>query len=223
MGTKPHERTTARRLARTLRMALAALLCILSSRAGADGNTQGWLEIDREDGITLARRDAPGRNLPDFRGVTIIAADVARIVDELKKVDAHDEWMYRCAESRILKRYSEEHALIYNRTDVPWPIWDRDVILDTWFEWSADRHDVMLHFKNVSSDLMPVPERVVRIPHLEGAYHLRQLAKGRTRVVYQVSADIGGSVPAWIGARVARDMPYQTLFHLRKRIEDAER
>jgi hypothetical protein len=193
------------------------------ANAGADGATAGWVEIGRTSGITLARRDVSEGNLPDFRGTTTIAADLARVVDELKKVEAHDEWMYRCAESRILKRYSEDHALIYNLTDVPWPIWDRDVILDTWFEWSADGRDVTLRFKDVSSYVMPVPERVVRIPHLEGSYHLQQLGPGRTRVVYQVSADIGGSVPAWVGARVARDMPYQTLFHLRRRIEHPRR
>jgi hypothetical protein len=53
---------------------------------------------------------------------------------------------------------------------------------------------------------------------VEGFYRMWQLDRARTKVVYQVEADVGGSVPRWMAERVARDMPYETLSRLRQRV-----
>jgi hypothetical protein len=48
---------------------------------------------------------------------------------------------------------------------------------------------------------------------------MTKLSPDKTRVVYQVEVDIGGSVPTFVAKRVARDMPYETLSRLRERVK----
>ncbi|MFT3925276.1 MAG: START domain-containing protein [Myxococcales bacterium] len=195
-----------------------ALFCIalFASPLRGESSTASWTYVLDDDGIKVWRRDTPGQGLPGFRGEVVIAAPASVIVDELKKIEGHTEWMHRCAAAEAVKRFDGDHVIVYNRTDAPWPVWDRDVILDTRFEHAADG-GITLSFRNDNPKLRPLPERVVRMPRLEGFYKIRQLEPARTRVVYQVDADIGGSVPKWMAERVVRDMPHETLSRLRAR------
>jgi hypothetical protein len=197
---------------------VAVVLTCLGSPSRSEPPRGEWTEVDQEDGIKVWRLEVPGRDLPGFRGETVIAGPVSAIVAQLKRVDRHTEWMHRCSASETLKRYSDDRVVIYNRTDIPWPVWDRDVILDTLFTYAAQGRLVTLTFKNDDPALRPLPDHVVRMPRLEGFYRMWQLDPARTKVVYQVEADVGGSVPRWMAERVARDMPYETLSRLRQRV-----
>jgi hypothetical protein len=100
-------------------------------------------------------------------------------------------------------------------------VWDRDVVLDVELDYNADRSALTIRFRNLDDKLRPAPERVVRMPRLVGFYKLVQLSPHRTKVLYQVEADIGGSIPEWLAREVARDLPYYTLLSLRERVEYA--
>jgi hypothetical protein len=198
---------------------LVMALCTLAASSVLGSSPQGtWTQVDDDDGIKVWRLDVPGQDLPGFRGEAIIPRSIPDIVAELKQVEHHTEWMHRCSASETIERFNDEHVVIYNRVDVPWPVWDRDVILDTQFNAQSGGRLVILTFKNHDPKLRPVPDRVVRMPRLEGFYRMWELAPKKTKVVYQVEADVGGAVPKWMAARVARDMPYETLFALRKRV-----
>lgn len=199
--------------------ALLALLSLLTLPLAAQAPEGSWKQVDDDDGIKVWELVIPGRELPGFRGETIIPGPAELIVEELRKVDQHTQWMHRCAASSVIRRVDENRTIIYNRTETPWPVWDRDAILDTQFTRSADGTQITLTFKNTDPKLRPLPESVIRMPRLVGSYRLTKLAADKTRVVYQVEVDIGGSVPTFIAKRVARDMPYETLSRLRERVK----
>ena len=128
------------------------------------------------------------------------------------------KWMYRCMESALLDRSDERSAVLYHRTDAPWPVWDRDVVLSTSYAFNSDRTQVELNFHETTSPAKPEVEGVVRMPRLTGSYRLHEYEAGKTRVIYQVDADIGGSIPRWLSTLAARDLPVRTLVGLRERV-----
>lgn len=198
---------------------LLVWLSLVSFGALAYAETGGsWKQIDDDEGIKIWKLQIPGVEVPGFRGQTIMTASAQRIAEELNHVEWHTEWMYRCSESVVVKRFDEHKALIYNRLDTPWPVWDRDTIVDTAFVTSADHKLTTLTFKNTDSTLRPVPDGVIRMPRLEGSYRMEELTPSTTKVTYTVEVDIGGSVPDWMAEMVARDIPYKTLFKLRNRV-----
>jgi hypothetical protein len=204
----------------TRSFSLATLLWLLVLPLAAQTPAGTWEQVDDDDGIKVWQLVIPGRELPGFRGETVIPGPAELIVEELKKVDQHTQWMHRCTASNVIRNIDEDRVIIYNRTDTPWPVWDRDAILDTQFTRSADKKEITLTFKNTDPSLRPVPESVIRMPRLVGSYRMTKLADDKTRVVYQVEVDIGGSVPTFIAKRVARDMPYETLSRLRERVKN---
>jgi hypothetical protein len=127
--------------------------------------------------------------------------------------------MYNCDASRVVKAYSETHHILYNRINAPWPVRDRDVLLDVMYRYTPQRTAVTFRFRTTDDFTLPVPERVIRIPRLEGFYRLWQERPGHTNVLYQVEVDIGGNVPDRQARRYARNLPFETLDRLREKVE----
>jgi hypothetical protein len=199
---------------------LVAILTVLSG-VGAEASgerDESWELVDEDDGIRVWKRDIPGQELPGFRGETVMDAPVERIGHELEDYSHHTEWMDSCVASYLVKDLGNQHVIDYNRTGAPWPVWDRDVVLDSRWTISADRRLLVITFENTDPSLVPLPERTVRMPRLKGYYRMWQMAPNKTKVVYQVEADPGGSIPTWLAKRVVRDIPFNTLDTLRARV-----
>ena len=197
---------------------LLALTCVIPPAVAAE-DPEKWEFVDKDDGIHVWKHEVPGHDVPDFRGQTFINASIEQILTEMLDWKSHTEWMFACAESTLLKQVEPDHLIMYNRLDVPWPIWDRDVIADIAIERSADKKYLKVAFRNISSDLRSVPKKVVRLPKLIGFYKLWEVEPGKTKIMYQVEAELGGSIPRWIAVRGARDLPHTTLLKLRERVE----
>jgi hypothetical protein len=202
-----------------LRVGLTVLSLLASPLTVFAEPAQDWTQVDDSDGIRVWKREIPGQQLPGFRGEVIMATSVEALVAVLKDYAGHTEWMHRCVASAQLKDLGGGRSIDYNRTDAPWPVWDRDAVVDAQWSETPDRQLVTLSFKNANPGLHPLPKRTVRLPKLVGFYQLWRLGTNRTKVVYQVEADPGGSLPTWLAKSVVRDMPYNTLSALRARTE----
>ncbi|HEY6880198.1 MAG TPA: hypothetical protein VI299_19375, partial [Polyangiales bacterium] len=145
---------------------------------------------------------------------------IDQIMEFLLDTTMHTEWMYKCKESRIVKRFDDTHGILYNRVNAPWPVKDRDVLLDIMYRYTPQRTAVTFRFRDTNEFPMPVPTWVVRMPKLTGFFRLWQETPTRTNVLYQVESDIGGNVPDIAARRYARNLPYVTLERLRELIEE---
>ncbi|HEX5661502.1 MAG TPA: START domain-containing protein [Polyangiales bacterium] len=197
-----------------------AALCLFALSASAIAATDNqWKFIDEDDGIHTWMLEIPGQDLPGFRGQTVINASAKGVLDRMLNWREHTKWMYRCAESTLLEMIDGESAYLYNRTSAPWPVWDRDVVVKSLVEHTPSYSEVKVSFANVDYAKKPPKDDVVRMPKLVGFYKMWQLEPNKTKVLYQVEADIGGSIPKWLAKRAARDLPYTTLLKLRERVE----
>jgi len=207
---------SVRSATRTLLAAIAALL-VLSLAAAAAAQAPGWEEVRRDKGVTVWQKERPDLGMPIFRGRTVIDANVYVLLAILADFDNHCQWMHGCHTAKLLKGYDDFHRVSYNRTDAPWPVDDRDVVLDSRVEVKAARHTVLIRFKSITSALQPEVDGVVRMTKLQGYYKLVALSPTRTTVEYQVDTDPGGYLPDWVVARASQDLPVNTLTNLRKR------
>ena len=193
-------------------MRALVLVCLLSTPAAA------WEEVGRQSGIVAERLEMSGRDLPIFRGRGEISASIYEVLAVVVDDSRRTEWLHKCLEARVIERISDREKIIYTRTDAPWPVDDRDVVMRGTVEVEEPGKVIITHFKGVRDRRVPVPEDTVRMKSLRGYYRLTALDAGRTHVEYVVDADPGGWLPDWLVSRASRELPLKTLLNLRRQV-----
>lgn len=198
------------------RSALALLLVAGAARAGEGA----WEPVRDEAGIAVHRRKIDGASLHEFRGRGVVRAPLARVLGVIHDSAHRTEWMHKCVEARSVEEIGDGGQIAYNRTQAPWPLSDRDVVLrgDTFFEQRERR--VRLEFHSIDDPRVPPKKGVVRMPFLRGHWILTPTHDGRwTSVEYQVRADPGGALPDWVSNLVSEQLPFRTIANLREQVQ----
>ena len=127
---------------------LAAILSIFmwTPLAFADGT---WEVITREGGVVVSEKTFEDRDLPIFRGVGYIDAHILDILAVLNDTTRATEWMHNCADAVLITTKGDYERTVYNRTDAPWPVNDRDVVVKSKVEIDAQARIVVVHFKGI--------------------------------------------------------------------------
>jgi ribosome-associated toxin RatA of RatAB toxin-antitoxin module len=177
-----------------------------------------WRHLTTKDGIEVSEQEVSGRAYPTFRGVGTVDANLYDVFAVIADVDRYTEWMHNCVDAHRIRRESETVQYSYNRIGAPWPVRDRDVVLRSKMIVVEPGRELHVRFGSVEDDSVGPVKGVVRMRRLEGHYKLEALGPEQTRVEYQVGADPGGRLPAWLVKRNTRDLPLRTLLNLRQQV-----
>lgn len=189
-----------------------------ASDASAPVVEPGWTLVVEEHGIVVSSQPSERSALPVFRGVGRVEAPLLEVLAVVTDAARHHEWIFSCSDSALVAQTSEASGIVYNRTDAPWPVPDRDVVLDSRVEVLDGEREVIVRFSATAHPERPPLDGVVRMPYLQGHYHLWAEDDTHTRVEYQVDSDPGGTLPTWLATRGTRDMPVETLRALRTQL-----
>ena len=190
-------------------LALCALALATQAQTQSDGD---WRLLRDEDGVRVFERASAKRTVPEVRAEVEIDAPLPVVLAVIADVPGQTKWLDDCIESREVRRESESSTLVYNRTNAPWPVSDRDVVLRTSLEVHGPE-SALVRFHAVTDPAVPTLAGVVRMSRLDGEFAVDGLAPGRTRVVYRLDIDPGGALPAWI---VRHSVTFETLRGLRR-------
>lgn len=174
-----------------------------------------WKQVKNSDAITVYNRPFPGSDFDEFRAVTIVNAPIEVITEVLYDVPAQPEWMSDCLFAKTVKVFDENHIIAYNILHFPWPVTDRDFLLDTNFDLDFKAGRVLVTMKAVEEPLIPV-SKYVRMTNVFGTCLLERLDKDKTKVTYTMLANPAGHVPAAVANIFAKMNPYNTLKGLKK-------
>ncbi len=199
--------------------ALALLLTLSAGHLAAVEADGKWHHEFTEDGIAVSMMTDEGRSLPAFRGTAVVDGNMFEVLGMLDDAKKATEWMANCMENKVLKQVNEFDRIIYNRTDAPWPVSDRDVVIFVGVTADLDKREVNIKFKEITNSGPGPIDGVVRMPKLRGYYKLQAVDERHTRVTYQIDADSGGSLPDWLITRATRRLPVDTIAGLRRQLK----
>ena len=193
--------------------AIAAIWAI----CGPSSAETSWKKVKEVEGITVYTRPVEGSDLDEFMGQTLIDAPVEVLNDILEDVPALTRWMYNCKTSYVIERTGKDRAIVYNETFAPWPVENRDVVVESNTRREANR--VIRSFRAVSHAKMPPKKGVVRITDMDGAWVFESRGE-KTFVTYRVRSHPGGSIPPSIANWTSIKLPVDTLQGLRRMTGD---
>lgn len=193
-----------------------SVLTLLLCASAAQSAERPWQLEREEDGVSVYLADVPGSKYKAYRGVVTIKGDLAAVQAAQEDVAGSCVWIFSCQQQRLLDTKGNVSEL-YTRFEMPWPVEARDSVIQVTTRTDADG--------SVTRLLKAVPERLpeekgfVRVPRVDGEWHLKPLEQGGVEVIYEVHTEPGGSVPSWLANSFVVDAPLQTLQGLRAKVE----
>lgn len=195
---------------------LALLAAFLPAFAYA---TSGDWRMDRDkDGIQVYTRAVEDSALREFRAEMTVEASVEEALRLLDDTDNLVNWLADCKKSKRVEQIDEFTAVNYVQYDQPWPASDRDMYVHSQAHIDEETDSATVELRGMP-DYRPEKRGMVRIPYLRGSWKFTATENGKTRVVYQVLAQPGGSVPAFLANRAATDAPLETLNNMREQLK----
>ena len=179
-----------------------------------------WEVIASRDGIVVSRRAVAGRAFPELRAVGVVAGTPYEVLAVLIDVPAYVEWLPDCVESKPVRMIDTWRSVIYTRTDVPWPIADREVVVENVVSFIDPPSKVKVAFAAVTAPDVRRGAGTVRMDHATGSYAIEAIDRGHSRVQYEIDADPGGTLPDWLIRLQSTHNPFETIAGLRRRLEE---
>ncbi|WP_373079116.1 START domain-containing protein [Zhongshania sp.] len=180
----------------------------------AYGETGGWESIRVENGIEVFSRPVKGVDYRELRGVTELQAPVSEILSFMKDISAIPK-----INPLIQKVYrlqgTSDATLIYMLMKMPWPVSDRDVIINRSFSEDKKLNSVVIR-EYATDGLVAVKPGVVRVTSMEQSWSLHAIDECRVTIDFRSLADPAGAIPTSIVNRLSRDAPFTTLKNLKR-------
>lgn len=171
--------------------------------------------LEKDDaGIKVYTRIVDGSDLKEYRAETIVYASVDDITTLLKQPSLSSSWMEGCSSSKLLKQLKDNEFIGYYYNPAPWPVKDRDSISKMKFEKQSNG-SVKVIIEGLP-DYIPEKSGVVRVPYLKGFWELIPQDNDKTKIIQQVHASPGGSIPSWLANSSVVDIPFKTFINLKQ-------
>lgn len=177
-----------------------------------------WQVRKDEEGIKVSTRKVEGSKFESFKGEVTIETTLSTLMAVHADVAYVKEWMKDCAESELLSELSPEGYYAYFKNDSPWPVKDRDYAIKYTIEQDPTDHTLTLAFTSAVG-LVPKTDDCVRVTELSGFWKMTPIGTNQVKVLYQVEADPGGTVPAWLANSFVVDQPFESLKKLKTRVK----
>ncbi len=191
------------------------LLALAFVLASFHSFTDEWTLKKVGEGVAVYNRDVDTSVVKELRAVTQLKTSLSSIISLLNDRDTYPKWVYRCEKSYMVKRISESEAVYYQNVVAPWPVDNRDFIVDVKVVQDP-KTLVVIQTSACRPKFLPEVDGHVRITEFKASWVLTPLKNGIINCEYQLLVNPSGSVPAWMVNLAAIDGPYETTVHLRE-------
>jgi hypothetical protein len=189
---------------------ISCLLLCWSSFLMAQGK---WELKKDENGIAVYTRKAAKGNVKEIRVLCELDATKEQLISTIQDIDNYTNWVYSNKKSTILKTADPQNIIYYTQSHLPWPIKDRDLVLNLNINPSGEVLNIVV--KSIP-DYLPVNDKYIRVPYSQALWKVTQTAGNKLRVDYTFSVDPGGSIPSWIVNATLTIGPYNSFVKLRE-------
>ncbi len=179
---------------------------------------QNWELKKDKNGIKVYTKDVPGSNFKAFKGTTVLKAELSQVLAVIKDVEGYVDWMPNSKQAEELHHPADHHQIYYMATKAPWPVSDRDGVYQFQIEHDHGSNTTTVEIEALP-DYLPEKDGHVRITRTDGFWRLEDLGDGRIDVHYEVLAEPGGNIPAWLAQSKVVSVPYDTLMGLKERVK----
>ena len=117
----------------------------------------------------------------------------------------------------MLKKESDKHLVRHQTIVAPWPVDNRDVVVDV-NTYQDEETKIVYQKVNGLPDYLPSQKDHVRIREFRATWTVKPLKNGLVEVEYELLVNPAGSIPAWVVNMAMTDGPYETSLKMKERL-----
>ncbi|MEW5735332.1 MAG: START domain-containing protein [Thermodesulfobacteriota bacterium] len=199
--------------------ALLALVLGLAAAPCLAATDSGFTLIRNRNGVRTYEKRFPGTPVREFKSITIIDAPLEVIAAVLRDVPSYPEWLPQCVESKLLHQEGLFDLTIYQVSDLPWPLSDRDAVIHSNVDIDLSTGRAHARLQAVSDPAAPVRDNMVRVNDLSGEFLFEYMGRQSTRVMFSYRIDPAGNIPVSLANLAIRRLPSETLIRLKEMVK----
>lgn len=192
---------------------LIYLLLLLSNVFVSGLYSQPWEFVKEKEGVRIYTRKEQNTAVKSFKGEAMLHRKYENVINLVGNPHNQDWWADDIKGLRVLLFEKDRHVQYYLIYDVPWPLSDRDLVVD-----AIMSTDPVTGARSVEAKAIPdaLPEKpgLVRIRNYWQKWTITPVKPGLVQVVLEGAADPGGSIPAWLYNMVITETPLKVIRNL---------
>ena len=197
---------------------LILIISLLSADPGGLFAQEQWKSVSDDNGVAIYSRKVAGHEESEFKGITDINQPIEVIGAVLAEIPAYTGWFFKCLQAEKIPQISSTayNFMVYIAMDTPWPLWPRDIIYDVKIKIDMASGKVEVRCKAVPEPVVPIQKDHIRITDSELHWVLERIEPHRTRIIFIMRTDAGGSVSSYWSDLGCRKTIYHSLLNLHR-------
>ena len=190
------------------------LLSLMISYASAAGDK--WeLKIDR-DGIRVYTREREGSGIYMYKAVTAIRMQPEQVYEQVVDFRENKKYLDLVDSLGFLDHRKNERYINYMRLDMPWPVKNREMVMDMKVQLSKDSirlisDDLPGHIQNSGN--------VIQIEDFHEEWEIKAFGNsGETQITVTGWVNPGGSIPDWVVNMFSARTPFHFISGILKEL-----
>lgn len=195
---------------------LILIISLLAADPGSLFAQEQWKSVSDDKGVAIYSRRVAGHEESEFKAVTDIDQPIEVIGAVLAEIPAYTGWFFKCLQAGKIPQISSTayNFKVYIALDAPWPLWPRDIIYDVKIKIDMASGKVEVRCKAVPEPVVPIQKEHVRITDAELHWVLERIEPHRTRIIFIMRTDAGGSISSYWSDLGCRKTIYHSLLNL---------
>lgn len=172
-----------------------------------------WEPLYERDGVEVSSQSVPGSDIIAVRGETVIDVHISVLWSVLTVAERTPEWADLLLSNTHLEVISENERVVKHIYDMPWPVTDRDFVMNEKRSLNPEARTASFLFHSVDA---PLTEGLVRGTASRTFWQFTAIDDSHTHVVLEAHATPNGRLPVFLVNYIQRDWPYENIDGLRK-------
>lgn len=172
-----------------------------------------WSLRQEREGISIYTKALPDSDYYAFKARAILNVPLENIMAVMAQPSSCMEWVHGCIESWGLREDSFNKRYAYSVNDLPWPVRDRDYVLEINTKNDPEAGTITMDMYAVDH-VLPPKDEFIRMTRQETHYIFKAVSSERTEMIWLQHTDPSGHIPSWLVNALIVDIPFNSMKRL---------
>lgn len=174
-----------------------------------------WKLKKDKNGIKVFSRKTKAYNFDELKVECFINGRISQLAAVLLDVNNHYKWSYKTITSTLIKSNSVTDVIFYNEIVCPWPLSNRDLVVQMTLKQHPSTKIITVVAKNIN-DPLHLKKSNVAIKYSNATWVITPINISKYKIDYTIQIDPGESAPAWLLNIFATDGPCESFKNLKE-------